>query len=221
VEGNGVTKDNAIYFCNSTIYAEDSTLVIENTNFIGNGAKHGWQSADYTPYKGSTVISATDTELTITGGRFSDNNQVFLFSLWDTITTVDGVDFTGNDSLVMNVREASAEESAFSNCKFGAGSTYNEFKNDFQFNDEAARITFVDCDFGNATFSDKNAVTFVGGIVSNGAGSIFGEGALTMIISILSLLLPALLYSLLCITIRKRQFPLQRTTQQKPKTKNN
>jgi hypothetical protein len=188
VEGNGVTKDNAIYFCNSTIYAEDSTLVIENTNFIGNGAKHGWQSADYKPYKGSTVISATDTDLTIIGGKFTDNNQVFLFSLWDTMTNVDGVDFTGNNSLVMNVREASAEESVFANCKFSAGSVFKEFNYDFQFKDKEAGIRFVDCDFGEATFNNKNAVTFVGGTVSNGVGSIFGEGSLAMIVAFVALI---------------------------------
>jgi hypothetical protein len=187
VEGNGVTKDNAIYFCNSTIYAKDSILVIENTSFIGNGAKHGWQSAEYKPYKGSTVISSDDTDLTITGGKFTGNNQVFLFSLWDTVANVDGVDFTGNNSFVMNVREASAEESVFANCKFSTGSAYEEFKYDFQFKDEKAGIAFVDCDFGDTTFSDKNAVTFVGGTVSNGVGSIFGEGSLAMIVAILAL----------------------------------
>jgi hypothetical protein len=104
------------------------------------------------------------------------------------MTNVDGVDFTGNNSLVMNVREASAEESVFANCKFSAGSAYNEFKNDLQFNDEAARITFVDCDFGEATFNNKNAVTFVGGTVSNGVGSIFGEGSLAMIVAFVALI---------------------------------
>ena len=130
-----------------------------------------------------------------------------MFSLWDTITTVDGVDFTGNDSLVMSVREASAEESVFSNCKFGAGSAYNEFKNDFQFNDEAARITFVDCDFGNATFSDKNAVTFVGGTVSNGVGSIFGEGSLTMIFALLSLIASSVAIFLVVYYNKKKAVP--------------
>jgi hypothetical protein len=96
-------------------------------------------------------------------------------------------DCTGNNSFVMNVREASAEESAFVNCKFSAGSEHNEFKNDFIFADAAAHVTFTDCDFGGATFSNKNAVKFVGGTVSNGAGSIFGEGSLTMIVSILAL----------------------------------
>ena len=187
VGGNGVTKDDASYFCTSTIYAEDSTLVIENTNFNGNGSKNIWQPENSDYYKGSTVISVTDTDLTITGGKFTDNNQVFLFSLWDSMINVDGVDFTGNESLVMNVREASAEGSAFANCKFSAGSILEEFKYDFQFGDEKSGITFVDCDFGKATFKNKNAVKFVGGTVSNGVGSMFGEGSLALIVSFVAL----------------------------------
>lgn len=189
VEGNGVTNDDSDYYCTSTIYAEDSTLVIENTSFIGNGSKNIWQRSEYSDdYRASTVISANDTDLTMSGGKFTDNNQVFLLSLLDSVVTVDGVDFTGNKSLALSVYVACSAPSTFSNCKFGAGSAYNEFKNDFQFNDEAARITFVDCDFGNATFSDKNAVTFVGGTVSNGVGSIFGEGSLALIVAFVALI---------------------------------
>lgn len=188
VEGNGVTKDNASYFCASTIYAEDSTLAIENTNFNGNGSKNIWQPENSDYYKGSTVICVYDTPLTMTGGKFTGNNQVFLFSIWDSVVNVDGVDFTDNNSLVMNVREASAEESVFANCKFSAGSAYEKFDYDFHFKDKEAGIKFVDCDFGEATFNNKNAVTFVGGTVSNGVGSIFGEGSMTNILVIISLI---------------------------------
>ena len=162
--------------------------MIENTSFTGNGAKHGWQAAEYKPYKGSSVISLQDTNLTMTGGKVTNNNQVFLFSIWDSVADVDGVDFTGNSSLVMNVRDASSEQSTFANCKFSAGSSHEEFKHDFQFKGEKAGIKFVDCDFGKATFSNKNAATFVGGTVSNSTGSIFGEGSLSTIIALLALI---------------------------------
>jgi hypothetical protein len=134
------------------------------------------------------VICGENSELTITGGKFADNDQVFLFSLWNTMTSVDGIDFTDNNSLVMSVREASAEESVFANCKFSAGSVFKEFNYDFQFKDKETGIRFVDCDFGEATFNNKNAVTFVGGTVSNGVGSIFGEGSLAMIVAFVALI---------------------------------
>jgi hypothetical protein len=209
VEGNGVTKDDSDYYCTSTIYAKDSTLVIENTSFIGNGSKNIWQRSEYSDdYRASTVISANDTDLTMSGGKFTDNNQVFLLSLLDSVVTVDGVDFTGNKSLALSVYVACSAPSIFSNCKFDAGSTYREFDYDFQFKSKNEDITFVDCDFGNATFSDKNAVTFVGGTVSNGVGSIFGEGSLTMIISILSLVASGVAIFLVVYYNKKKAVPV-------------
>ena len=189
VESNGITSDNADYFCATTVYAEDSTLVFENTNFIDNGSKNIWQRSYYSDeHYASAVIYAKDTDITIIGGKFTDNKQVFLVSLWDAVANVDGVDFTGNDSLALIVYAASSVSSTFSNCKFGAGSAYDDFKNDFLFEVDETGITFVDCDFGKATFNDKNAVKFVGGTVSNGIGSMFGEGSLTMIVSFVALI---------------------------------
>ena len=124
----------------------------------------------------------------MSGGKFTDNNQVFLLSLLDSVVTVDGVDFTGNKSLALSVHVPCSAPSTFSNCKFDAGSTYREFDYDFQFKSKNEDITFVDCDFGNATFSDKNAVTFVGGTVSNDIGSIFGEGSLAIIVAFVALI---------------------------------
>ena len=190
IEGNGVTKDDSPYYCAATVYAGDSTLVIENTSFIANGSKNIWQRNEYADdYRASTVVCAEDSDLTLIGGKFTDNNQVFLISLLDSVVNVDGVDFTGNESQALIEYVASSVPSTFANCKFGAGTTFKKyFQCDFEFEDEQSGITFVDCDFGRATFSDKNAVKFVGGTVSNGVGSIFGEGSLTTIFVIIALI---------------------------------
>ena len=81
-----------------------------------------------------------------------------------------------------------------------------KFKYDFQFGDEEAGVTFVDCDFGEATFSNKNAVEFVGGTVSNGAASIFGEGSLTMIVAIFALI-TSVVCILLIVDMKKKLVP--------------
>ena len=193
VEGNGVTKDDFSYYCAATVYAGDSTLVIENTSFIANGSKNVWQRNEYADdYRASTVVCAEDSDLTLSGGKFTDNNQVFLVSLLDSVVNADGVDFTGNMSQALVEYVASSVPSTFANCKFGAGTTFKKyFQYDFEFEDEQSGITFVDCDFGRATFSDKNAVKFVGGTVSTGVGSIFGEGSFTMIVAITALIASA------------------------------
>ena len=209
VEDNAVINDTLeSYDITSVIYAEDSTMVIENTNFSGNGDKNLWRpmTASLSVFEATALIHVSDSELTMTGGRVSDNNTVFLVNLVSGMANVDGVDFTGNDSHALYVRDAS-KQSTFSNCKFSAGSAYKDFNYDFHFEDEKAGITFVDCDFGKATFSDKNAVTFVGGTVSNGIGSIFGEGSLSMIVSILSLIASGVAIFLVVYYNKKKAVP--------------
>ena len=51
--------------------------------------------------------------------------------------------------------------------------------------DEDRDMTFIDCDFGDSTFTGKEFMKFPG---NNTAGSIFGEGSLTMIIALLALI---------------------------------
>ena len=209
VEGNGVTSDDSKYFCTSTIYADDSTLVIENTNFVGNGSKNNWQPSETSDfYHASAVISIVDTDITITGGKFTDNRQVYLFYLRDAVINVDGADFTGNDSLALNVHDACSTQSTFSNCKFSAGSAYAGFKYDFKFDDDNAKITFVDCEFGKATFNNKKAFKFIGGSVSNGVGSIFGEGSLTMIVAFFSFIISVASISLTVAYNKKKTVPV-------------
>lgn len=59
----------------ATVYAGDSTLVIENTSFIANGSKNIWQRNEYADdYRASTVVCAEDSDLTLIGGKFTDNN---------------------------------------------------------------------------------------------------------------------------------------------------
>ena len=59
----------------------------------------------------------------------------------------------------------------------------------FYFNVKATNLTFVDCDFGEATFNDRGAAAFASSGGSNGnlAGTIFGEGSLNMVVALLAL----------------------------------
>jgi hypothetical protein len=181
-------------------------LSIENTNFSGNGSKDVWKLSSGAAWSASTLIRVYKSELTLTGGKFTDNKAVFLITLSDAKANVDGADFTGNDCCTLYVRAASAAPSTFNNCKFDAGSAYSLFKYDFQFNGDQSNVVFVDSDFGDATFSDKNAATFVDCDVSNNVGSIFGEGSLTMIVAILALVASAVSIFLVADTRKKLVF---------------
>ena len=124
---------------------------------------------------------------------------------------VKGVDFTGNESLAMYRKGeyCTKPASTFTDCKFSAGTPYDEdYKYDFQFGNENANVTFVDCDFGKATFSNKNAATFVGGTVSNSTGSIFGEGSLSTIIALLALIASGVAIFLTVYYNKKKAVPV-------------
>jgi hypothetical protein len=111
-----------------------------------------------------------------------------LFHISSGAANVKGVDCTGNESLAMfrKGKYASKPASTFTDCKFSAGTPHDEdYKYDFQFGNENANVTFVDCDFGEATFDNKSAAKFENN--SNQVGSILGEGSLTNILVILSL----------------------------------
>ena len=187
VKGNGITVEGADQNAQSIIFAQRTNMVIENTDFIGNGRKDVRKTGLKHP-EGNSVVHAIDADITLVGGKFTDNNEVFLVLLHESVANAQGVDFTGNESYPLYVYEAAKGVSTFTDCKFSTGTPYGCFTNDFCFNDEVANVTFVNCDFDKSTFSNKNAVKFIGGNVSNNVGSIFGEGSLTMIVSFVALI---------------------------------
>jgi hypothetical protein len=202
VTEHGIDKDkNNVQ---SMIFADDSKLTIENTDFIGNGATRSdtEQSSDTT-----AVIRIVESELVMTGGRFTNNDQIFLLSLSEGVATVEGVDFTGNNSLALYVSLLANAPSTFTNCKFSAGSNSFIHTNDFVFRDEQANVNFVDCEFGDATFNNKNAVTFTNCSVSNGVGSLIGEGSLTMIIALLALAAASVSIGMITVSNKKKAAP--------------
>jgi hypothetical protein len=117
------------------------------------------------------------------------------------------VDFTDNDALSLLSYNDSSTPSVFANCAFGAGTPFREyFKFDIDLRHNESGITFEECTFNGSTISDKNAATFLGGNVSNTAGSIFGEGSLSMIVAILALVASAVSIFLI-VDMRKKPVP--------------
>ena len=206
-EYDGVAHDSV----NSIIYADESKVVIKNTNFIDNGRKSvivtGGSKYKSNPIA-NTLITAIDSEFTLIGGEFTGNDMAFLFKLDDATTYVEGVDFTGNDALALVTNNDPSSPSLFANCKFGAGTSINSYyKYDFDFWDSESGIVFEDCTFDNSTFNDKNAATFYGGNVSNTVGSIFGEGSVAMTFSFIALIVACVSIFLVMQNNKKKNIP--------------
>ena len=197
VQQNGLVEYDGVAHgsVNSIIYAKDSKIVIENTDFIDNGRK-SVKSFGGGRYRSNPIanslFSVNDSDFTLTGGTFTGNDMAFLIKLADSTAYVEGVDFTDNDALALVTDNDSSTPSVFIDCKFGAGTSISDYyKCDFEFWDDESGVTFEDCEFNKSTFSDKGAATFIGGNVSNPVGSIFGEGSFTMIVSLAALAVSA------------------------------
>ena len=114
---------------------------------------------------------------------FVGNGQDFLLNCRSdnkiaTTVTASDCDFSGNDSLVLYGLGAIS----FTDCVFDSGRI--EASLEYTFYNQGA-LTFTDCTLGNATFLNKDKVTIQKS--SDPAGSIFGEGSMTMIVALAAL----------------------------------
>ena len=187
------------------IYVEESNLVAENCTFKGNGNKKlVYQGA--TP---SSIICIDEGSMEFINCVFEDNgtpdtttgpevielwggtvkvsNSIFRNNIsssviwsYEGILQVSDSRFEGNTCSVF-CREVD-EGSYFKNCTFSGNTTNKNFKT-FEFDDDN-KLNFENCDFGDSTFNDRSLATFDGKAVA----SIFGEGSLAMIVSLVALI---------------------------------
>ena len=169
VSGNG-TKEIGEY-AESIIGCEDSTININNTDFIGNGAISSTSDPDY-----SHLFYLEDSKLTMTGGKITGNAADKLFYFEDSRVDVNAVTITGNASIVLDVDNDSAKVT-LTECTLGGN---EPIKKKFDvIVDTRGTLILTNCDLGDTTFEDKSMVI--------GVGSIFGEGSLSMIVALIAL----------------------------------
>lgn len=201
VIGNGLTSTNdgeTRWAAFSIIDAlNGSEVTIKNTRFLENGyAQETYVSHNTLKY--TCVINSKAGHLTMEKCTFADNDQVYLIESEATILSASDSDFSGNRSFAFYGNCAGGVTSAFTNCKFSYSEPMLNLKDTFFFNISNAGLSFIDCEFGDATFNNKGAAQFVDTDASSGVGSIFGEGSLTMIVAILALVASAVS---ICMTI--------------------
>ena len=193
------------------IYGEESTLVAENCTFKGNGNK----KLVYQGANPDSVICIDEGSMEFINCVFEDGGTPDtisgprVFELWGGTVKVTESVFRNNicDSVIwsfegiLQISDSTFEGhtrriflgevdegSYFKNCNFSGNTTDTNYKT-FEF-DDGNKLTFENCEFGDATFNDTSRATFVNN-TANGkslrVGSIFGEGSLTMIVAILAL----------------------------------
>ena len=213
------------------IYGEESTLVAENCTFKGNGNK----KLVYQGANPDSVICIDEGSMEFINCVFEDGGTPDtisgprVFELWGGTVKVTESVFRNNicDSVIwsfegiLQISDSTFEGhtrriflgevdegSYFKNCNFSGNTTDTNYKT-FEF-DDGNKLTFENCEFGDATFNDTSRATFVNN-TANGkslrVGSIFGEGSLTMIVAILALASSAVSISLTVYYNKKKAAP--------------
>ena len=188
VSGNG-TKEIGKY-SESIIGGDSSTININNTDFIGNGAISDTDDTDY-----SHLFYLEDTTLTMTGGKITGNAADKLFYFDDSKADINGVNITGNDSVVLDV-DNDSKKVTLTECVLGNNSPI-KYDEDIIV-DEEGTLVLNNCQLGDTTFEDKTMVA--------GVGSVFGEGSLSMIVAIIALVASAVSIFLI-VDMKKKLVP--------------
>ena len=165
VSGNINAKSS--YYAESVIGAENSTLIINNTDFTDNGKVSDTNDPDY-----CSLFELVDCKLTMKGGEITGNNADKIFCLDDTQADINEVIITGNASIILDVDNDSAKVT-LTECTLGNNDPVKEEVDIIV--DTKGTLIMTNCELGDTTFEDKSMVA--------GVGSLFGEGSFVRIIA--------------------------------------
>ena len=187
VIGNG-TKDDSIGAKGSISVIEmlGGELSLTNTDFIGNG----YSKTDYSYNVSLINLRSGRPALSIDSCTFTENDTEYMLSIGATDISVTKTQFTDNNANVLNC--VNNDGTVFTDCVFNNNNN-NDAKesvdyHSFDFEDRTENVRFVRCDMGNSTYSDRSKANFADTDDTSGAGSIFGEGSLAMIVAFVALI---------------------------------
>ena len=184
-------------YAESVIGAVDSKLIINNTDFTGNGAVSAKWDTDY-----SHLFYLEDSELTMEGGKITGNKADKLFYFDNSKADLKGVTITDNESVVFDVDNSSAKVTLIA-CVLGNNSPV-KYDEDVIV-DTKGTLVLTDCTLGDTTFEDKSMVTFS----DKAVGSIFGEGSLTAIFVIIALIDSVVSIYMIVLYKKKKAVPAE------------
>ena len=224
VEENGYVAEDLGYVSPLSLFASNTTLdlTFQNTVFKNNGDAYRVLNA-YPSKLQTSLMSFTTTHYSTSNAYINVENCTFTGNKMDCLFDTAEVYFAMKDSTVIdnhaNVAFVYHSEngvyrpgvaSTFESCTFNnnhsenTDMTYRGTKNPgtFYFADKYVDVTFIQCDLGDSTFTNKNVAKFTNSSV---IGSIFNEGSLVMIISITALVASVAAIGMTIITNKKKK----------------
>ena len=201
-----VYAQNVINGKGVAIYGNSSRITVDNCTFDGNGVEdeaYGFSVA-------YSTLEFEDCDVTVKNSTFTNDSSTCLIKFDSSALNVEDCAFTKNKNNILLSEEnysalcvsdtqfddnrsrvfvdgpKSVGESYFKNCKFGNNSLATTC--DFELRDTVA---FYECQLGDATFEGPEHAVFVNTETPENFpslnASIFGEGSLTNILVIISL----------------------------------
>ena len=218
-DGNGVRdKSKEIYPTTSIVHAVDTTLTMEKVTFTNNGSYHCRLGIDNIF---SSLILLDDSTFRLFGdSKFTNNASTFMITVKDdSYVYVEDTTFIDNKSFVMYSALQHYDDSYFKNCTFENNEVPNPktvFPNlnntwVYTFRVHGETLKFIDCKMSESTYFDKDCIVFEDTDApnsNNSPASIFGEGSLSMIISILSLIASGVAIFLVVYYNKKKAVPV-------------
>jgi hypothetical protein len=166
---------------------EDGSLYINGGEIKNNGQTNIIESVFYCDRGKLCLTGTSDDKVLITG----NNAQAVFDSKGKSEIVAEHCEITDNTGDIGGAERDgyyNYGSYTFTSCKFNNNNTNNPSRDDFytfnRYNYGIVKSLFKDCDLGDTTFNNTKYIDFGKGV---GAGSIFGEGSLTMIVSILAL----------------------------------
>lgn len=217
----------------AAIYAKASTVTMDNCEVKGNGVWGKIGNGDGTGSY-STVCATNGTVFTIKNTTFKGNGSIeynddedgdwrnLIEVKYSSQLFIEGCTFTENYAGYYVLDSASSDilvtdttimdnvgavymggDAQFTKCTFGQNGGDASFKT---WSNEAL-IVFKDCEMGDSTYGNINNVKFVDTDAPNGIGSIFGEGSMAMIVSLLALVASAVSICMTIVYNKKKTAP--------------
>ena len=180
---------------------EKSELVLTDCIIRNNGE---WRSEQYW----SSAAFDLDGKLTMTRCTVTGNEYFGMFqvAIKDATYDIEECVITDNKAEMFGYEPyGRGNVFTFTDCQFNNNSSQRGNKATFQSfvcrEGLAAKVTFINCDLGDSTFSHKNNFTFEN---ASGVGSLVADGSVLMIFSLAALLVSLVALSLTIVQSKKK-----------------
>ena len=171
----------------SLFYLDDSTcsLTVTGCKFENNGEEK--KDLTHLPGRHYDIFNIGDGKLVVTDSSFENNNLNHIIGAYYGTFKVENSRFINNRARLFY---CAIDSGYFDKCTFSGNNIKGQNGVFVKYLKPSKGIQFSDCEFVNNPLTDEKyeKSEIINNATPNGAGSIFGEGSVTMIVALLALI---------------------------------